>query len=315
MTYPYQTSGGTDATMANVIPELWSATYLVKWHLETVFDKIVNTDYEGEFSKMGDVIHIRTIPSMTINTYYKGINDSTGQVTYQRPTTGNVDMLIDKGKYWAFSLQDLDLTQSSIELANTWATECKTQMHEAIETDLFETWYDDASGNNAGASAGAKSANINMGAVGAPRYINATNVDDFLTDVTLVLDEQNVPQNDRAIVVPKFVGKFIKMSDKFTADKTGESKGRLISGLIGEVDGLMVYASNNVDSEVDATVGVTVYNAFACHKKAVSFATQLEKNDVITDPYDFRELSRGLQVYGSKVTKAEGVVHAIIAKG
>lgn len=315
MTFPYQQSGGVDATMANVIPELWSATYLVKWHLETAFDKIVNTDYEGEFSKMGDVIHIRTMPDMTINTYYKGINTGTGQVTYERPTVGNVDMLIDQGKYWAFSLQDLDLKQGSIELANSWAQECKTQMHIEIESDLFADWHDDAHASNKGNSAGAKSGNIKLGTTGAPRYINADNVDDFLTDVTLVLDEQNVPMGDRSLTVPKFVGKYIKMSDKFTADKTGDSKGRLISGLIGEVDGLLIYTSNNVESVVDSTAGVTCYNAFANHKKAISFATQLEKNEVIRDPYDFRDLSRGLQVYGSKVTKAEGVVECYIAKG
>ncbi len=315
MTYPYQTANGTDATMANVIPELWSATYLVKWHLETAFDKIVNTDYEGEFSKMGDVIHIRTMPDMTINTYYKGVNDSTGQLTYARPTVGNVDMLIDKGKYWAFSIQDLDLKQGSIDLANSWAEECKTQMHIEIESDLFADWYDDADASNKGNSAGASSGNIQLGATGSPRYINAENVDDFLTDVTLVLDEQNIPSKDRALVVPKFVGKFIKMSDKFTADKTGDAKGRLISGLIGEVDGLLIYCSNNVESVADAGAGVTCYNAFANHKKAISFATQLEKNEVVRDQYDFRDLSRGLQVYGSKVTKATGVVHCYISKG
>lgn len=315
MTFPYQQAGSTDATMANVIPELWSATYLVKWHLETVFDKIVNTDYEGEFSKMGDVVHIRTIPDMTINKYFKGINTGNGQVTYERPTVGNVDLLIDEGQYWAFSLQDIDLKQGSIELANTWATEAKTQMHIAIEAELFADWHDDATALNKGNAAGAKSLNIKLGTTGAPRYINSSNVDDFLTDVTLVLDEQNVPSGDRALIVPKFVGKFIKMSDKFTADKTGDAKGRLISGLLGEVDGLLIYASNNVESVVDATAGVTCYNAFANHKMAISFATQLEENEVIRDQFDFRDLSRGLQVYGSKTTKSEGVVECYIAKG
>jgi len=315
MTFPYQEAGASDATMANVIPELWSATYLVKWHLETVFDKIVNTDYEGEFNKMGDVIHIRTIPDMTINKYYKGVNTGNGQLTYARPTTGNVDMLIDQGQYWGFSLQDLDLKQGSIELANTWATECKTQMHITIEAELFADWHDDAIAANKGNSAGAKSLNIKMGATGAPRYINKDNVDDFLTDVTLVLDEQNVPKGNRALVVPEFVGKYIKLSDKFTADKSGNAKGAIISGILGEIDGLLIYTSNNVESVVDATAGVTCYNAFANHKKAISFATQLEKNEVIRDQYDFRDLSRGLQVYGSKTTKSKGVVEAYIAKG
>ena len=315
MTFPYQGPGGVDATMENVIPELWSATYLVKWHTETAFDTIVNTDYEGEFSKMGDVIHIRTMPSMTINTYYKGVNSTDGKLTYDRPTVGVVDMLIDKGKYWAFSLQDLDLKQGSIELANSWAEECKTQMHVEIEADLFADWYDEADADNKGTSAGKKSGNIDLGTAGDPRYINADNVSDFITDVTLVLDEQNVPEKDRALVVPKFVGKFIKNSNMFTADKTGDSKGKLISGLIGEIDGLTIYCSNNVEGVADATAGVTCYNAFANHKKAISFATQLEKNEVVRDPYDFRDLSRGLQVYGSKVTKPEGVVHCYIAKG
>ena len=313
MTFPYSTSGGTDSTMAYAVPELWTATYLVKWHLETVFDKIVNTDYEGEFSKMGDTIHIRKIPNITINDYYKIVS---GGVVYERPTTTEVQMLIDKGKYWGFSLADVDTKQSDVELANTWATEAKRQMHIAIETDLFEDWADEGTATyNKGNSAGKKSGNIKLGASGAPRFINQENVADFLTDVTLVLDEQNVPQDDRAIIVPKFVAKFIKMSPHFTADKTGEGKGRLISGLLGEIDGLMVYASNNVDSETDSTLGITVYNCFACHKKAISFATQLQENEVIRDQTYFRDVSRGLQIYGSKVTLSDGVVSCIIAKG
>lgn len=145
--------------------------------------------------------------------------------------------------------------------------------------------------------------------------MTAENISDFLTDITLVLDEVNVPQDDRALVVPKFVAKYIKMSPDFTSDRTGEAKGRLISGLLGEIDGLMIYASNNVDSDTDAILGITVYNAFACHKKAISFATQLEENETIRDVNDFQDLSRGLQIYGSRVTKSDGVVSCIIAKG
>jgi len=313
MTYPYGSGGnGTDTTYPSgkIIPELWSATYLVKWHLDTVFDKIVNTDYEGAFANMGDVIHIRTIPNMTINKYYKGV-----AVSYERPVHAVVDMYINQGQTWAFSLYDIDLKQSSIELAKTWAEEAKTQMHEAIETELFEDWYTGAHADNKGASAGAKSGDIDFGSAGAPRYVNADNVDDLITDVSLAFSEQNVPRGDRALVVPEWVGKFVKLSKMFTADKTGDSKGRLLSGVLGEVDGVMIYTSNNVEYTTDATAGVTAYNAFANHKKAISFATQLAENEVLRDPDDFQDLSRGLQIYGSKVTKAEGVIHLYIAKG
>lgn len=304
---------GSDPTTpyGTIIPELWSATYLQKWHLETIFDKIVNTDYEGQFQNQGDVIHIRTIPDITINKYYKG---TTG-LSYQRPNHAVVDMKIDQAQYWALSLNDIDMKQSNIELAETWATEAKTQLHETIETELFEDWYSSAHASNKGNSAGVKSADIELGATGAPRFVTKENVDEFLTDVALVLDEQNVPKGDRALIVPFVIGKLIKVSGMFTADKTGDSKGRLISGVIGEVDGLMIYCSNNVEQVTDATLGIKAYNAFACHKKAISFATQMTKIEDLRSESDFNDLARGLQVYGSKVTKAEGVVHAYIAKG
>lgn len=306
-------AGGSqsDATgpSGKVIPYLWSAKYLVKWHKETVFDSLVNTDYEGEFQKYGDKITIRTIPNITITKFYKD-----QALVYERPTHAVVEMYIDQGQAWSFSLSDIDLQQSDIELANTWAEEALTQMHEKIEEELFVDWHDEAAAANKGKTAGAVSGDIDMGTDAEPRYITKDNVDDFLTDVTLVLDEQNVPDMDRSIVVPKWMGKLIKVSPMFAdASKMNDGKSRLLTGLIGEVDGLTIYTSNSL--ETDTTNGVKSYHSFANHKKAISFATTIEENEVMRDQTTFRDLSRGLQVYGSKVTKPEGVVDCVIARG
>jgi hypothetical protein len=76
------------------IPEVWSAKLLIKFYAACVLTDISNTDYEGEIRNVGDKVHIRTTPDITINDYAIGQN-----LTYQRPESPSVELTIDKGKY------------------------------------------------------------------------------------------------------------------------------------------------------------------------------------------------------------------------
>ena len=84
------------------IPEIWSGKLIEKFYATTVLAAISNTDYEGEIRNQGDKVHIRTKPTITIRDYLIG-----GQLAVDRPASNIVDLKIDKGKYFNEILDDV----------------------------------------------------------------------------------------------------------------------------------------------------------------------------------------------------------------
>ena len=75
------------ATGSNFIPEVWSGKLQVKFYKSTVLGEITNNDWEGEIKGQGDKVYIRTIPTITISPYQKGMN-LTSQVPNSTPQIG-----------------------------------------------------------------------------------------------------------------------------------------------------------------------------------------------------------------------------------
>ena len=92
----YYGSGNTgdyaSATGSNFIPEVWSGKLQVKFYKSTVLGEITNNDWEGEIKGQGDKVYIRSIPTITISNYSKGMN-----LTSQVPTSTPLELNIDKG--------------------------------------------------------------------------------------------------------------------------------------------------------------------------------------------------------------------------
>lgn len=91
----YPVASGHPQYSGTVVPNaIWSGKLLVKFYEATVLADIANTEYEGEISKQGDKVKIRTTPTITIRDYNAG---QTLQV--ERPEPDVVELPIDQGKY------------------------------------------------------------------------------------------------------------------------------------------------------------------------------------------------------------------------
>ncbi len=130
MAYPI--AAGSTSYSGTFIPEIWSKKLIEKFYASTVLTAISNTNYEGEIRSQGDKVKIRTIPTLNINDYKSGDN-----LINQRPTSSNVELLIDKGKYWSAIVDDVQDVQSDIGLMNMWAQDAAEQMKIAIDTDVL----------------------------------------------------------------------------------------------------------------------------------------------------------------------------------
>lgn len=268
-----------------------------------MFGDIANTDYEGEISAYGDKVVIRTTPDIVVNDYVKGQN-----LSYEQPESPNTELNIDQGKYFAFKVKKIDVVQSDLNLMDNWATDGAEQMKTKIDTDILGAIYTDADAANAGATAGAISGNINLGTSGAPVAVSKTNVLDLLVDYGTVLDEQNIPESNRYVILPAWMCGMIKKSDLKDASLAGDGASILRNGRLGMIDRFTIYSSNNLNVSAGKT------NVIFGHKSALTFASQMTDMESIDDPNDFGKLVRSLNVYGFEVIKGESLGHSVVTK-
>lgn len=297
-----------NAPGSRFIPEIWSSKLNVKFYEATVLAAISNTDYEGEISAYGDKVYIRTIPTIQVYDYEKGKD-----LTYDTPESESVELLIDKGKHFNFTCDDVDKHQADLNLMDMWSNDASEQMKIAIDSDVLGTIYGDVAAENQGATAGKISGNINLGVAGTPVSITKDNIIDYIIDCGTVLDEQNVPEEGRFIVLPAWANAMIKKSDLKDASLAGDGTSIARNGRVGMIDRFTVYNSNLLD-KTDET-GTNAFHMIAGHKSGLTFASQMTKMETLRNPKRFGDLMRGLNVYGYEVIKPESLVHLYGVKG
>ena len=298
----YPVAAGVTSHSGTLTPEIWSGKTLVKFYKSTVFGAIANTDYEGELKAKGDTVIIRTVPDITIKDYVIDQN-----LTYERPVSATVELLIDKGKYYAMSINDVEKLQSDLNYVDKWTTDAGQQLAIAIDYDILSNVYSSAAAANKGATAGADTSAIDLGATGAPESVDKTNILDYIVNMGTVLDEQSVPDNSRWIVFPPIFCGMIKMSDLKDASLSGDGTSILRNGRIGMIDTFEIYKSRQIHQTTDGVD--TVHDIIAGHPSAITFASQLTKTETLKNPNDFGDLMRGLQIYGHEVIKKEALIH------
>lgn len=285
----------------NFIPEIWSGKLIENFYDATVLSAITNTDYEGEIRQHGDTVNIRTTPELTIRDYEKGMT-----LTVENPDKAKIQLLIDKGEYFAAVEDDVDKIQSDIVLMNTWSKDASEKMKIKIDQRVLAAMPAGVATANKGATAGRISGNIDLGTTGTPIAITKTNVLDYLVDLGTVLDEANSPESDRFIIIPAKMAGMIKKSDLKDASITGDSMSVIRNGRLGMIDRFTVYMSHNLP----VTSGK--FSILAGHKMGTTFASQMTNMETIRSEHTFGNIIRGLQVYGYKVVKPEALALGIV---
>jgi hypothetical protein len=302
----YGAGAGVDGYKANAkfIPDVWSGKLAVKFYAATCMSSITNSDWEGEIKDTGDKVIIRRAPSITINNYQKGM-----ALASQVPTSTPLELNIDKGKYFQVVVDDVDTVQSDVKLMNMFTDDAAEQMKINIERDFFADVFAGAATANKGNTAGAISANLVLGTSAAPVTLTKTNVVDYLIDMGLALDEQNVPESGRWAVIPAAMAARIKKSELKDASLSGDGTSMLRNGRLGVIDRFTLYSSNNL------SVTTGRYNIMAGTRDAISWAAQITKMETLRAQTTFGNLVRGLNVYGYAVTSPEALVHGVVQMG
>lgn len=320
---PFNTNPSYSGTF---IPTVWSAKLNAKFYKASVYGEIANTDWQGEISGMGDKVVINTAPTITVSPYTVGTN-----LTYQVPTPDTVELLIDKGFYFAFQINDVLAYQAKPDLMDVFAADAAEQMRIKIDSTVLYNTFTQAAAANKGATAGAQSESYNLGTDASPITLTATNVVQKVLELASVLDEQNVPDSDRWLIIDPATRALLFQSDLAKVYVTGDDTSPVRNGKIGTIDRFTVYVSNNLPkgaagtatpwvsgdgSENSVTTSGTVDKRkaiIAGHKSALTFASQVTKMETVRNPNDFGDYIRSLNVFGYKVVKPEAMALLIAA--
>jgi hypothetical protein len=309
------------------IPTLWSGKLLAKFYQNTMLSEIMNTDYEGELKNKGDTIRIRTAPSITINDY----SGAGSTLTTETPTPIFQDMQIDKAKYFSVQTNDVLAQQADMDLMNMFTEDAAKQLKIAIEDEVFFNSFvtEGPDADNEGTTAGEISAAYDLGSKTAPiNEATASNVLDCILRMSSVLDEQNVPEDGRWLIISPRERNLLMQSNLAQAYFTGDQSSVIRTGKIGMLDRFTVYVSNLLPkgttdkAMVSGLTGVASGGTdtgakprramVAGTNHACSFAMTISKTEPLRNQTDFGDIVRGLAVYGRKVVKPEALAVALV---
>jgi hypothetical protein len=317
---PYLGSAANPAFSGNpatgsFVPEIWSGKLIEKFYAATVLAAIANTDYEGEIRNMGDKVKIRTKPTITINPY------TLDQVlSVERPSSSTVELTIDYAFYFNEVLDDIMEMQADMNLLSMWADDASEQLKIKIDTQVLGLIDAGVAAVNKGATAGKISLGYNLGVfagigvAGTPIALTPANALDYIVDMGTVLDEQNIPETGRWIVIPAWLAGMIKKSDLRNASISGDGVSLMRNGRLGMIDRFTLYSSNLLLANSTGS-GDGGYQIFAGHPHGLTFASQISKVETLRSESTFGTLLRGLQVFGAKVLDGIALVELYAVKG
>ena len=255
------------------IPEVFSKKLQAKFYAQTMLSEVTTNEYEGEISGLGNKVNIRSVPAVTVADY-------TGSLSYADVTSGTIELNIDKAKSYAFKVDDILREQADIDFMNEAANDAAQNMKIAIEQDVF-----------ANVAAGSSLTDVNA----TPSNLTSSNILGFILDAGQTLDENNIPEDNRYMIISPAAATLLKQSELRQAYLTGDNVSPLRNGFIGTVDRFNMYVSNNLATASSVTSGL--YG----HPKAIAYASQMTNTESVRLESSFGDGVRGLAVYGYKV--------------
>ena len=282
-TYP-GASGNTAKTEADkFIPEIWSDEIIAAYQKSLKMAPLVKR--MSMSGKKGDKIHI---PKPTRGDANAKAADTA--VTIIANTEGEIDIDIDRHFEYSRLIEDIVEVQALSSLRQFYTEDAGYALATRIDTDLINaaTGWGDGTRTASPANTGANWVNSHSYYVNASSGLATYAADtvatgDNFTDLAFreavkLMDDQNVPMDNRNLVIPPAARKSIMGIDRYVSSDFVTGKG-VESGLIGNLYGVDVYVSSNCPViEVAAQNSASSLDTRGClffHKDALVLAEQV----------------------------------------
>lgn len=280
--------------LENFKPTVWSALIIDALRKSLVFGDVANRNYEGEIRGGGEKVKILELGDITVSEY-------AGTVSYESLDDASKFLEINQKKYFAFSVDDVDKAQANVEIMIQATNKAAYKLRDTADQYIASLHAD----------AGVKTS---LGTTASPLTVTSdgasstTSVKKLFSLIAKGLDEKNVSQDGRWIVVPPWLHQKIVLAEdaRMTVENSATT-----NGIVGNLFGFQVRMSNNVAT---ASSG-TVHKVMAGTNEAISYADQIVKTEALRLENSFAEGIRGLHVYGAKVVQNAALAVASVSEG
>jgi hypothetical protein len=225
-------SAVTTTTAATFIPKLWSDEIIAEYEKSIVMKPLVRQ--LKMTGKKGDTMHI---PMPTRGVASKKLSEK--QVTLAASTEGEKIITIDQ--HWEFSkmIEDIVEKQALTSLRRFYTQDAGYALARKVDSDLISAsngWDSkiDSLGGNPGSS--------------ADPHVEGNALefcDQAFRDAIQLLDDADVPMDNRKLVIPPSARNSIMGIDRYVSSDFVNGRG-VVNGKIGELYGVDIYTSTNL---------------------------------------------------------------------
>ena len=253
-------------------PEVWAELTNRNLNKQLVFGALANRNYEGKIENMGSSVRVPSIGSVTVGDY------TGADITFQEDTGAYQTININKAKYFALKMDDVDKAQAIPGVIEALTDQAIYEMADVVDIELAKLY--------------AKCKSKVAGVIGTDK------VSDKIIDLAVKMDEDNVPTANRWLVIsPEIYGQLIK--EVPTISKGENTLGINQSYFIGSWGGFTIYKSNNVQRTAKK------YHCMAGVSQGLTLAMQINKLEAGRFEKSFGEYVKGLQLFGCDVMETE----------
>jgi hypothetical protein len=261
----------------NFKPTIWSRELLFSLKESMVSESLINRNYQGDISSEGDTVKVQTPDSITVGDY------TGADISFESLSSSTQSMSIDRNKYFAFLVDDVDQAQANVNLMQAYMQEASFSLADEFDEHILGH-YTDANSDNVIDDVDLTASNIYTNTLTAKKNLSL----------------RNVPSQNRWIVFSPEEIALLEDSDEFTsASNLGDEIKR--TGFAGRIAGLEVFESNNL-----AEAGSLRYIPYG-YTGAITAAQQIMKTEAGRSEKKFSDFVKGLHVYGTKTVRPKGL--------
>ncbi len=215
-------------SVENFKPEVWSKVILAALQKNLVYGgpMVVNSDYDGEIAGPGDAVHITQFGDPTISTYTPG-----NPITYQNLIDAGMTLYINQSKSFSFAIDDVDRRQAAGDMQAYLEGRAAYQMANVADQFIAALYTGVATGNVLGSTGSPLTPQPYGGSTTDPAdaYIKV------LEPAKVILDQANVPDDDRYAICPPWFVSLISQTAAFVqfGDGSGGHPTRCSAGSWG----------------------------------------------------------------------------------
>jgi N4-gp56 family major capsid protein len=300
----------TNTTAATFIPEIWSDEIVAAYEKSLVLANLVNR--MPMTGKKGDTIHIPKPERGNASE-----KSASTQVTLIAATESEVQVAIDQHYEYSRLIEDITDVQALSSLRQFYTSDAGYALAKQVDTDLFALGKylgnDDGNGSD-----WVHSNSFYMDATtGLEPYATTTVAEaDIFTDTAFreaikELDDNDVPMDQRFLVVPPSVVQTIRGIDRYNSSDFVSGQ-PVQNGNIGSLYGIDIYVSTNcpeVETDADNTAGGRLIAGILGHKDFAVFAEQLGVRTQTQYKQEYLgDLFTADTLYGVKVLRPESAL-------